>query len=416
MKSLFRSLREHRLVRNAGALVIVQAFTYITPLVSLIYLNRVIGIGLYGVVAYSFALVQFAAVLLDFGFTLSATQRISQRRNQTQSVGRFLGSIFTLKAIGYLLVSAGLLTYACLTQKYADHRALLTWTLLPLLGYTFQPIWFFSGIERMRYITIFTVVAKLLGLSLMMLTVSGESTAAMAIIADGVGQVTGSVVAIVMMVKLGYRPRRPNWRYLRSTLKMTAGFFLSRIAATIYVSSGVILLGLFATPAIAGAYAIAERCYQAMQQVFAPLVQAIFPYMVKERAIRLLAKISVACVAAAAFIAIVSVWFAPLFLTLLIGPRTTLVMPILNIFLVCIVVHICTVMSGYPLAAVLGRTEVANRSVIFGSVVYIVCVTAAVGLNKVSGLAIASFMLLVECFIFTYRAVCLWPEAYRRLR
>jgi polysaccharide transporter, PST family len=409
-------LRQHRLARNTGALMIVQMVTYITPLISLIYLTRVLGLTLYGVVAFGFSLVQLLAVILDFGFSLSATKKISQHRHRRQYINRLLGSIFVIKLAGFTVAAAAIVAYALTTLKYADHRVFFLWTLLPLFGYSFQPIWFFSGIERMRYITVFTVTAKILGVGLILWLVTSESTYVWAIVADGVGQAVGSCIAIVLIFKLGYRPTWPRRRDVVYTIKMTAGFFLSRLAVTTYISSGVLLLGLFATPAMTGAYAIAERCYQAMQQVFGPIVQALYPYMTRERKIGLLLKISVACVGLAIFVAIAGHALAPLAMSLLIRGDTQIVLSILNVFFIGLVVHVANVMSGYPLAAVLDRTDVANRSVVYGSILYAVCAATLIALNAITALTFAVIMVVAECFILGMRATLLWPQAYRRLQ
>jgi polysaccharide transporter, PST family len=407
---------QHRLVLNTGALVIVQIVTNISPLVALIYLSRVLGVNLYGIVAFAFAIVQLSTVLLDFGFSLSATQRISKNRHNIAYIERLLGSIFLIKLIGFFVIATAIVGYAITTQKYGDHRNLLILTLLPLIGGCFQPFWFFSGIERMRYITVFTVASKLLGLVLLLLLVSDKSTYHLAIVADGLGQIVGAGLALTLMFKLGYRPRWPRRREIMYTIKMTAPFFASRLAVTTYVSSGVLILGFCAPPKMVGAYAIAERLYQALQQVFAPLVQAIYPYMVRERALRLLVKVGVGCVGFALVCALTGYLAAPFIISNAFSGDAQAVLPVLNIFFFGLVIHVANVMSGHPLAAVLRKTDVANRSVVYGSLIYVISVGILIALDATTAKAFALAMVFSECLILGYRALIMWPIACASLR
>ena len=45
----------HRIARNAGAVTIIQLVNYVTPLLVLVHLTKVLGVELYGVVASAWA-------------------------------------------------------------------------------------------------------------------------------------------------------------------------------------------------------------------------------------------------------------------------------------------------------------------------------------------------------------------------
>jgi O-antigen/teichoic acid export membrane protein len=405
----------HRVTRNASALVVVQLSNYITPFLVLVYLTRTLGIETYGVVAFSISMTQMAFVVLDLGFTLSATQKISVWRDKKRVVARFIGAVFYVKSAAFLLVASVLITYAMTTEKYEDYYVLFVLSLLPLLGTCFQPVWFFSAIERMKYLTIFLVLAKVLSLVLVVTLVSDEADYFWVPIADGIAQLTAATIALVLLYRVGYHIAAPRSRDVKYVIRMTSGFFVSRLSATVYLSSGVFLLGLFSTPAAAALYALSEQIYRAIQSVFAPIVQAIYPYMAKEKDLALLGKVTLGIFGVAVAGAIVGYLVTPYVIPWLFGTAWDGIIPVVNVFLLAITIHVLTVMSGYPLAAALGRLDVANRSVVYGSVIYILGAVGLLATDRASPIAYAWLMIGAESYVLLHRALALWPEVYRFL-
>ena len=403
----------HRVTRNASALVVVQLSNYITPFLVLVYLTRTLGVETYGVVAFSISMTQMAFVVLDLGFTLSATQKISVWRDKKRVVARFIGAVFYVKSVAFLLVASVLITYAMTTEKYEDYYVLFLLSLLPLLGTCFQPVWFFSAIERMKYLTIFLVLAKVLSLVLVLTLVSDEADYFWVPVADGIAQLTAATIALVLLHRVGYHIAAPRWRDVKYALRMTPGFFVSRLSATVYLSSGVFLLGLFSTPAAVALYALAEQIYRGIQSVFAPIVQAIYPYMAKEKDLVLLGKVTLGILGVAVAGAVVGYLVTPYVIPWLFGTAFDGAIPVVNVFLLAITIHVLTVMSGYPLAAALGRLDVANRSVVYGSVIYILGAVGLLAADRASPIAYAWLMIGAESYVLVHRALALWPDAYR---
>lgn len=415
MARLLSRLLTHRLSRNASALALMQLVAYVAPVVSLIYLTRSLGIELYGVLAFGVAITQFFNGVLDLGFSLSATQKIAVLRERKGFVSRLVGAVFVIKALALIPVAAGILLYAATSVKYSGHLDFFQLTLVTLMALCFSPTWFFAGIERMAYITMFTISAKILYLALIFSLVRSPADFLWVPIADGVSQAIGTVVGIYLIYHCGYSVAMPRYRDIKYAAKLTRGFFASRLAANIYGHGGVMLLGFFSTPAATAVYSLAERFYQAMQYVFAPLFGAMYPYMARERNIRLLLKIAAVCLVTAIAAGIVLVWIGPYLIQWWLGPNWSAASNLLTVFAFLLVVDVVLGMSGYPLSAILGTMRVANLSVVYGALFYTLCAALAVATGHVSASAFAWMLCLTELSILVYRAIMLWPKAYRLL-
>jgi PST family polysaccharide transporter len=76
-----------------------------------------------------------------------------------------------------------------------------------------------------------------------------------------------------------YAIHRLPWRRAWSVLRQGSVLFVSGLAIKGYASSGVVLLGLFATPEAAGLFAAAEKIVRACTGLLKPITQAVYPRM-----------------------------------------------------------------------------------------------------------------------------------------
>jgi PST family polysaccharide transporter len=401
----------HPVAGNALAMGMIQVVSYGSSFLVLIHLTRVLSVATYGVVAFSVGIVQMFAILHDLGFNLSATQKISRFREKRQFVARLTGSVLALKLLAFVAGACVLVTYAALTKKYAAHTQLLMLTVMPLLGHALQPLWFFAGIERMRFLTLFVVIAKVLFVTLVWTMVTGDGTYTWVPIADGVAQLSAGATALTLVYRVGYQISWPSVRSLRYAIRMTSGFFVSRLAATAYSYSGVVVLGLVAAPAAVAVYSFAEQLYRAMHALFSPVVQALYPFMARRRDLRLLASVAVVCTGVAICGGIAGHFLAPYLVPSLFGAKWHGALPVLDVFLVAIGIHVMAMMAGYPLAVAVNRADVANMAVTFGALVYVAIAALLLVTGGVTPTRLAWLLVISETYVLAHCALLLWPMA-----
>ena len=409
------NILSHRVLKNVSALAILQIFNYAAPLIVLIYLTRVLGVDLYGVVAFSVSIVQISYVLLDFGFSLSATQKISFFREKKRYVSRYIGAIFAVKFIFFLILSLILFGYASTTEKYSAHRLLLIFSLFPIFGQAFQPVWFFLGIEKMSYITISMVIAKLLFVVMVVLFVQKDADYLWVPVANGASQLAAASFCIYFLYKNKYSISFPAARDIKYAIRTSLGFFSSRVSVAIYSNGGVFVLGLFSTPYAVSVYSISEQLYRVMQSIFMPVTQAIYPYMAKEKNYKLLFKLSIASFVTVSLGSLLGYFASPYLVSYIFGQEWLVILPTLNIFLCVVIINVLGVVSGYPLAAALRKTNVVNRSTIYASILYITCITFFFSFSLLEPIYMAIAVLLVEIYVLVYRGIKLWPSAHKEL-
>ena len=148
------------LKRNMLSLFTLQGAAYLLPLIAIPYLVRVLGPTAYGRIAFAQAFVQYFVLLTDYGFNLSATRSIALTKGDRRALSRIFSSVIAAKlclaAVGWCV-----LELACLfSPDLARHHALFVVCYLAVLGNALFPVWLFQGIERMGYITAFSIAAR----------------------------------------------------------------------------------------------------------------------------------------------------------------------------------------------------------------------------------------------------------------
>ena len=389
----------------------MQLMNYITPLLVLLHLTSVLGVELYGVVAFVTGIILLCFVLMDFGYSLSATKKISLKRENRRFIGTLMASIFIVKAILFIIVIILVLTYAMLTSKYEQYRLIIILALLPIFFQGMLPVWFFQGIEKMKNIAIITISSKVLFLVLVLIFVKDESDYWYVPVFNGLGQVFAFALSIYLVYLCGYSVKIPCKKHILHALAINRGFFSSRVAVATYMQAGPVLLGLFSTPVAVAFYSLAEQLYKVMQTAISPIVQALYPYMSKEKNLRLYYKVAQILVLCVLLGSLLGYMLSPWLVTLVFGSEWLPSVEILNVFLVAIVVHVLAVLMGYPICSALNKVQIANQSVLAGAVLYFTVFFVMHLLDVVNGISVAILMIAAELCVLIYRAIFVIPSA-----
>ncbi|HRP93042.1 MAG: flippase [Ignavibacteriaceae bacterium] len=283
MKRIFQKIESNKvLFKNFTSLSILQVANYIFPLVTLPYLVRVLGAEKYGLVNFAAAFAAYFTIITDYGFNLSATQEISVNRENSNRVSEIFSSVFTIKMMLFVLSSVIFFIIVLVFPIFKENLTLFIVTFLSVLGTALFPLWFYQGIERMKYILIISVSVRLITTILIFVLIKSENDF---IKFAGLNTVTQFVIGIIglqfALNKFGLKYRFPNKTLIIQQLKNGWNLFLSTISINLYTTSNVFILGLFAPANVVGYYAAADKIRMAFQGILSPMSQSVFPYVNK---------------------------------------------------------------------------------------------------------------------------------------
>ena len=271
-----RKFFSHGLVQNVIALYGVQACTYLLPVLTFPYLARVLGPSGWGRVVFAQLIGSVVAVVVEYGFDISASRETSRHRDEPRQLARLISGVLGAKGLLAVLAVCGALIFRELSHHLSASK-LLFW--MGTIWGVFQGInmlWYFQGLERMRLASVLEISGKVVAtLSIFVLVRRPE---------DGwkvmAAQCIGCAVAHGITVVLAYREVGFAWptpRAVWQALRMGGSMFLFRAAQSMSGSINGLVLGSVTSLAVLGEYAGAERLSRVFQQGMWPVNQALYP-------------------------------------------------------------------------------------------------------------------------------------------
>ena len=272
-----------RLFSNFFSLLVLQGANYVLPLITFPYLVQVLGVDYFGLLAFATAIIAYLSIITDYGFNLTATREISIHRDNKEKVVEIFSSVMTIKFIlmilSFILLSIIIFSF----EKFATHWEIYFFTFATVLGQVLFPVWFFQGMESMKYISYLNIVAKSIFTLAIFIFVKEQSDFYLVPLLTSAGFIIAGLWSLVLI----RREFRVEFRWQSiDTLKeyLIDGWhiFISRIYVNLYTTTNIILLGVFTNNTAVGYYSIAEKIVVAIGGLFEPANQTIFPYLARK--------------------------------------------------------------------------------------------------------------------------------------
>ena len=283
IKKVLISDNRKKVFFNAFALFVIQGVDYILPLLLFPYLVHTLGIELFGLLAFSTATVAFLGAIVSYGFNLSGTQQIAINKANKNKIDEIFNSIILVKLILLIISFFILLLMTTFIDRIATDKEVFFATFLLVVGEAIFPIWFFQGIEKMKFITYFRIGYKLLyAISIFIFVKSAEDYLLVPLL-NGIGAILSGVVALFLI-----RKKFDVVFKFQKTLSIIFQFqnswhiFISQIAGHFYVTINIFVLGMLSTNENVGYYSLAFKVYQAFRGLLKPVNQALFPFLSKK--------------------------------------------------------------------------------------------------------------------------------------
>ena len=296
----FSSPTRKKLTENFLSLSVLQGLNYLLPLITLPYLVRVLGPEKYGLVAFAQAFIAYFGILTDYGFNLSATREISIQRENKEKISAIFSSVMLIKFV-FLILSFILMSVLVFSiHKFRNEWLLYFLTFGTVLGQVLFPIWFFQGIERMKYITWLNIIAKTIFTVLVFVLIHQKTDYVYVPFLGALGTIISGILALGIIRKhFKVNFHLPSKNEVIHQLREGWYIFISTVAISLYSISNTFILGLFASNTIVGYYSGAEKIINAVQGLLSPISQTIYPHISKiaseskERALKFLQKITI---------------------------------------------------------------------------------------------------------------------------
>ncbi len=265
-------------IRDTVWLALFQGLNYIVPIILWPYLMYVLGAEGWGNFTFGLSVAQWLILIVDFGFNLTATKRISLARGNQEEVNKIFTATLCAKLL-LLAVSGLFLTGIVLVPRFAIYRRVTCVFFLMVAGSCCQFVWLYQGLGQIWRVSGINAVCKLLILPLVFVLVKSDADVVLAALLQSASFVACGVWVVISIRVHGYaRLCRVAWDDIREALRDGLPVFMSSAATSVYTALFVVILAWFALPDEVGRYTAAEKLMRSgILLLWSPLVQAFFP-------------------------------------------------------------------------------------------------------------------------------------------
>ena len=249
---------------------------YLINLILFPFCTRVLGAERYGTIGFTQNIVQYFTFIAMMGITTIGVREIA-RQNADADRSRCFSSMFVLNLLYTLLSLCIFVPLIFLVPRFAIEKELFLLGALNILFSTFCIEWFFKGIENFRYITIRSIIVKVLYVIAVFVFVRSSD--------DYVLFYLLSVVCVFCNALINYLYSR---KFVKFSLKdirirpyVKASLFLGAysLLTSMYTTFNVLYLGFVRDDTQVGYYTAAIKLYTVILGFYSAFTAVMLPQM-----------------------------------------------------------------------------------------------------------------------------------------
>jgi len=271
-------LKKSAVAKNATALYIIQIAEYIIPLITIPYVVRVIGPYGFGESSFCLGLIGYFSLLVDYGFSMSATRSISVHRNDKKAVNKIFSTTIVSKLLLSIFGLVILLLISFISPKIHPYLPLMLAAYLGIIGNAILPLWLFQGMEDMSFLSIADILAKTLMVVGIFIFIKDQNDIIVYLLLISIAQVLYGLIAFLKSLKkFEITFQKVTLFDVKKSLREGWVLFISTASVSFYTAGNPFILGFFVSPTIVGYYSGAEKITKATLGLISPISQAVYP-------------------------------------------------------------------------------------------------------------------------------------------
>jgi PST family polysaccharide transporter len=396
--------KKRGLIANFSYLSALQVFNLLIPILTYPYLIRVLGIETYGLIIYSQAIVAYFVIVINFGFNISATKDVSIHRDDKDELSNIVSSVLIIKGMLFLSACIILGLIVLVIPLAYEYRWLLYLTMYTAFYEFLFPLWYFQGVEKMKYIAYITIINRLFFLLLIFFLVQNKKDYLLVPILNGIGTIIAGITSIwILFWHEGVDFKLQKIITLKIHFKAGLTFFYSRAISVFSDKTTIVIIGSFFGLTEVAFYDLAIKISALGRLPFNLINQTVYPRIAKTKDMLFAKKITIFSLFFSIFLYILVIFFNEKIIFFLGGEE--LLPAYWIILLLCLTIPTSAVsyQLGNCVLVTMGKSREFNLSVIYQVVLYLIIVGILWLSNNITLINIASSLVVAAIFEVSYR-------------
>ena len=359
-----------RVIKNAIFLYGLTFSNYFIGLILFPYLSRTLSVETFGMIGFATSFCLFFQMIVEYGFQLSTTAKISINRDDSNMISRIVSAMTASKCVLIVIATIIYMFSVLLITVIRDNILVISLFMLDSFAKALLPDAYFRGIERMKDVTVRTVAIRSLIVVSTVIFVRNDMQAVLYPFIMFVCDSLALIWAFYLIHKDNISFQLSSSKEVISSLKHSFWFFVSRISVSVNGSLGSLFLGTTFMPNSVemGLYSGATRISTAGEQMISPISDALYPAMVKRKDYRFFLR--VVAIGGILWLGVCSlVFFLSDYICLFIlGEEYISAGIYLKVLVIGVFVSFFNYLFGYPALSPLHKENFANFSIVISAI------------------------------------------------
>jgi polysaccharide transporter, PST family len=279
--SLYKQIRNSSVVINFFYTSVYQVSNLLIPVITLPYLTKVIGIEKVGIILLLQSIMMIFSMIVDYGFAYTAVRELSINRHDVYKRNIVFNNVLQTKIFLCFCCFVTLVLLTFIYPKLTSNYLLSVTSFVIVLGNTFNPLWFFQGLEKVKIISNITLLTRLFFTSLIFFFVNDVEDSMFVNIFIGFGTLTAGIISLFILnrkleVVFSFKFSPVS---IIASLKSGYHLFISVFLIGVFSNINVICLGLFVDEKTIGLFSLSEKVSNVIRQLAGVYSQVIYPQL-----------------------------------------------------------------------------------------------------------------------------------------
>ena len=401
-----------------NAILTVSAIAF--PLIIYPYISRVLLPEGVGKVALAISIISFFTIFSQLGIPVYGLRLTAQLRDDKENLTKAVQELFIINMITTFITYAVLFLTIFYIPQLRDEKWLYVILSSSIMLNTVGMEWLFKGLEEYTYITVRSLIFKVIGIILILLLVHSKTDY---IIYGAITIVSGYLAFILNFIYsfkwINFKPVK-NYNFIKH-LKPIFVFFAMACAITVYTNLDTVMLGFMKTNADVGYYSVVIKIKNVLISLITSLGAVLLPrcsYYIKNNMLDEFRTISFK---AMSFIFMFSI---PLMIYFIIFAKYTVlflfgaafndsILPMQVIMPTLLFIGI-TNLIGFQIMVPLGKENLVLYSVILGGITDVVLNFILIPKYSATGAALGT--VFAELFVLIFQVVVMKKYVFNNIK
>jgi O-antigen/teichoic acid export membrane protein len=265
------------LKKNIGYNSLLTLSNYIIPIIVFPYVSRILGVKNFGVFSFIDSILNYYVLFSMLGITTLGIREISKSKFNFQERNNVFSNLFVLNLISTTIVLVLFFASIFFIPKFFLYRNLLYIGSAKILFNLFLIEWFYIGINNFKYITIRTIIIRVLFIISIFLFVNDQNdydiylvlTVLTVVLNASLNWLFSKKLVIFKFTKFNLKP------YVKPFFQLGAYSLLT----SMYTSFNLIYLGFIAGQTEVGYFATAIKIQSILLSLFGAFSNVMMPHI-----------------------------------------------------------------------------------------------------------------------------------------